>query len=207
MWQMVITALVSALVGAIVSALVSAPIAARLAWSAFKRQIQRNSVIQVYLDAAPAAYEAERTIALRMLCHVNKESLCPAEPDEISKAFSSLLGRIGKLHLVASPKTMEAVNDFYNALYEIHEGIVPDKMFPTPTGVTAFTPMTETDVPAQIGRFDRARMRFLSSMREDLEYEMDLLIEHNSFSVSFIRDRIKEGRAMASAGDSVGKPR
>lgn len=71
---------------------------------------------------------------MRMRSQINKESLSPAEYEEISKAFAPLHGRIGKLHLVASPKTMKAVNDFNNVLFEIYDGIVPDRDFPTPRG-------------------------------------------------------------------------
>jgi hypothetical protein len=181
-------------------------VAAGLAWLAFIRQTRRNSVMQVYLDAAQATYEAERMIALRMHGHVNKESLSAEEHEEISKAFSSLLGRIGKLHLVASPKTMKAVNEFYNALYEIYDGIIQDRTFPTPTGAPIFTDMTATDVPAQIDRFDRARIPLLSSMRKDLGYRMrSLLIEHNSFTETFFRDRIKDDKALASVGEIAGR--
>ena len=55
MWQTVISAL---------SPYVVAVFAAGLAWLAFTRQLRRNSVMQVKLDAAQAAYEATRMVAL-----------------------------------------------------------------------------------------------------------------------------------------------
>jgi hypothetical protein len=162
------------------------------------------------MDAAQAAYEATRMVALRMGGHVDKESLHLTEHEEISKAFASLLGRIGKLHLVASSKTMKAVNDFNNVLFEIYDGIIPTEIFkgivPPSAGSPIFTDMTANDVPAQIDRFDRALILLLSSMRKDLGYRMrSLLIEHNSFTANFFRDRIKEGKALGATGGTEGR--
>jgi len=64
--------------------------------------------------------------------------------------------------------------------------------------------MKETDVGAQIGRFEKARIPILRFMREDLGYsEKDLLIDHNSFTSCFYRDHIKRGKAQADAGDTM----
>lgn len=66
--------------------------------------------------------------------------------------------------------------------------------------------MTASDVPKQINRFDKALLRFLSSMRKDLGYKMrSLMIEHNSFVANFYRDRIKEGEALASTVETAGR--
>jgi len=87
MWQTVISVL-------------SPFVAAGLAWWAFIRQTRRNSVMQVYLDVAQATYEAARMVERRIRGHVDKESLSAEEHEEISKAFASLIGRIGKLNPV-----------------------------------------------------------------------------------------------------------
>src|SRR5690348_9016246 len=117
-WKLIIPA---------ISSLVGALLGASLAWLAFIRQTRRNSVMQVYMDVAQASYEAERMVALWLRSQVDKESLFAVEREEASKAFSSLLGRIGKLHLVASPQTMKAVNEFYSVLWDIYDGVVPTK--------------------------------------------------------------------------------
>jgi|SRR5882672_2735265 len=98
MWQMIISAFVGAL------------FATGPAWWAFFWQLRRNSRMQVYLEAVPILYEAQRLVFLRLQSHVNKESLSAAEREEVSKGITSLLGRIGKLYLAASPKTVNAVN-------------------------------------------------------------------------------------------------
>src|SRR5262245_41749553 len=166
--------------------------------------------MQVYLDVAQAAYEATRRVARRIRGHFNKEILSPEEHEEISKAFTSLLGRIGKLHLVASPKTMNAVNEFYNVLLEVYEGIIPAEslkgFLPPALGEHLFEDMKETDVGTQINRFETALMRLLSSMRKDLGYRMrSLRIDHNSFAASFFRDLIKDGKGQASTGETAGR--
>jgi hypothetical protein len=193
----------------VLSPFVAASLTAFLAWFAFTRQTRRNSVVQVYMDVAQATYEAERMVALKLRGHVDKESLSPAEHEEASKAFASLIGRIGKLHLVASPTTMKAVNEFYNALYEIYDGIIPAESFkgilPPALGEHLFEDeMKEADIGGQIDRFEMARIPLLRSMREDLGYsKKDLLIEHNSFTSCFYRDHIRRGKALAAAGDTT----
>jgi hypothetical protein len=67
MWQMII----STFVGAIFA---SVP-----AWWAFFWQLRRNSRTQVYLEAIPALYEAQRLVFLRVQSHINKESISAAE--------------------------------------------------------------------------------------------------------------------------------
>jgi hypothetical protein len=158
MWQIIVSALTPF-------------VAALLAWLAFTRQTRRNSVMQVYLDAAQATYEAELIVALRLRGHL--ESLSAEKHEEISKEFKSLIGRVGKLHLVASPNTMKAVNNFYDVLYDIYDGIIPDETFPTPTGAPIFGEMEETDVSKQIYRIESARILLLTSMRKDLGYKME----------------------------------
>jgi len=76
---------------------------------AFFWQGRRNSRMQVYLEAIPTVYEAQRVVFLRVQSHINKESISTAEHEEVSKALTPLLGRIGKLYLTASPKTGKAM--------------------------------------------------------------------------------------------------
>jgi len=136
------------------SAIAGLLLAAGLSALAFARQLRRTSVMQVYLDAVPALYEAERLVAQKLLGHVNKEGLSAAEHEETSKAFMSLLGRIGKLYLVARPETIDAIGNFSDALLRIHAGLVP---------VSAerdhiIVPMKATDIEAQVIRFHQARV-------------------------------------------------
>lgn len=203
MWQTVISALIAALV--------TAPATAGLAWLVFKGQLRRNSVMQVYLDVIPALFETDRIVELRIQHHVNQERLSAAEHEEISKAVTSLLGRIGKLRLVASLKTVDAINVFSDALLKIHAGVVPE----TAEREDILITMKATDIDAQLVRFQKARDPLLTSMREDLGYKMwrlkiksplmkksllniksllkkispldrePLLIKHDSFSESF----------------------
>jgi hypothetical protein len=163
MWQQTAISVLTTLVGA--------SMAASLAWWSFIRQNRRNSVMQVYLDAAQATYEAELIVALKLRGHL--ESLSAEKHEDTSKEFKSLIGRVGKLHLVASPNTMKAVNKFYDVLYDIYEGIIPDETFPTPTGAPIFGEMQETDVSTQIYRIENARIHLLTSMRKDLGYKME----------------------------------
>ncbi len=188
MWQMIISAFVGALFA-------SAP-----AWWAFFWQLRRNSRMQVYLEVFPALYEAERLVALRLQSHVNKESLSAAEQEEVSKGITSLLGRLGKLYLVASPKAMKAVNDFCTVLSEIYDGY-----FPNPAQPHIFREMKATDVSAQVERFETALLRLLTALRKDLGYRMrSLQIVHSSFTSSFLRDRGKEGKALGDGSDTSG---
>ena len=185
MWQMIISAFVGALFA-------SVP-----AWWAFFWQLRRNSRMQVHLEVFPALYETERLVALRLQSHVNKESLSTAEQEEVSKGITSLLGRLGKLYLVASPKAMNAVNDFCSVLSEIYDGHFPD-----PDQPHIFRKMKATESRAQVTRFDTALLRLLASMRKDLGYRMKLQIVHSSFTSSFLRDRREEGKALGAGGDT-----
>lgn len=186
------------LISSALSPIVGALLVAGLAWWAFTRQLRRNSRMQVYLEVIPALYEAQRLVFLRLQSHVNKEGLSAAEQEEVSKGITSLLGRIGKLHLAASPKTMKAVNDFCSVLSEIYDG-----HFPNPAQPHIFRKMKATDVSAQVERFETALIRLLASMRKDLGYKMrSLQIVHSSFTSSFLRDRREESKAMGAGGDT-----
>jgi len=152
----------------IFSAFIGALFAQVPAWWAFFWQGRRNSVIQVYLDTVPALYEARRTVELMTRGRVNKGGLSAAELDEVSKAFTSLHGRIGKLHLVASPKTIEALNRFDRVVSEIKFGRVPETRFSN-----RLREMKADDIPAQLYGFDIVLVALLTSMRDDLGYKME----------------------------------
>ncbi|MGH9850845.1 MAG: hypothetical protein ACREBD_13490 [Blastocatellia bacterium] len=180
MWQIV----------PIVISVLSPFIAAGLAAVAFTWQLRRNLRLQVYLDATSALYEAERLIALRIKGHLDKQSLSAEEHKEISKAYMSLLGRIGKLHLVVDPKTMNDVNVLYDALWNIYDGFVPVAA----GSEHIVTKMGTTDIDAQVDRFYQARGPVLTFMRKDLGYKVrSLKIVHNDFVHSFLSDYSKEG--------------
>jgi hypothetical protein len=82
------------------------------------------------LEVVPTLYEAQRLVFLRLQSHVNKESRSAAEQEEVSKKVTSLIGRIGKLYLTASPKIVNAVNDFCQVLSDIYDGHYPNPSQP-----------------------------------------------------------------------------
>jgi hypothetical protein len=109
-------------------------------------------------------YEAERLVALRIQGHIDKQSLSAEEHKQISKEYVSLLGCIGKLHLVVDPKMMNDVNVLYEALWNIYDGFVPLAA----GSEYVVTRMRTTDIDAQVNQFYQARGPVLAFMRKDL---------------------------------------
>jgi hypothetical protein len=173
----------------IVISMLSSFIVAGLAAMAFIWQLRRNTRLQVYLDAVSALYEAERLVALRIQGHLDKQSLSAEEHKQISKEYVSLLGCIGKLHLVVHPKMMNDVNVLYEALWNIYDGFVPLAA----GSEYVVTRMGTTDIDAQVDHFYQARGPVLAFMRKDLGYKRFLQIEHNDFVHSFLSDYGKKG--------------
>jgi hypothetical protein len=179
MWQIV----------PIVISLLSSFIVTGLAVVVFIWQLRRNLRLQVYLDATSALYEAERLVALRIQGHIDKQSLSAEEHKQISKEYVSLLGCIGKLHLVVGPKMMNDVNVLYEALWNIYDGFVPLAA----GSEYVVTRMRTTDIDAQVDQFYQARGPVLAFMRKDIGYRGLLQIEHNDFVHSFLSDYRKKG--------------
>jgi hypothetical protein len=179
MWQIV----------PIVISLLSSFIVTGLAVVVFIWQLRRSLRLQVYLDAISALYEAERLVALRIQGHIDKQSLSAEERKQISKEYVSLLGCIGKLHLVVGPKMMNDVNVLYEALWNIYDGFVPLAA----GSEYVVTRMRTTDIDAQVDQFYQARGPVLAFMRKDIGYKGFLQIEHNDFVHSFLSDYGKKG--------------
>lgn len=178
MWQIV----------PIVISLLSSFAVTGLAVVVFIWQLRRNLRLHVYLDAISALYEAERLVALRIQCHIDKQSLSAEEHKQVSKEYVSLLGRIGKLHLVVGPKMMNDVNVLYEALWNIYDGFVPLAA----GSEYVVTRMRATDIDAQVNQFYQARSPVLAFMRKDIGYKGFLQIEHNDFVHSFLSDYDKK---------------
>jgi hypothetical protein len=173
----------------IVISLLSSFIVTGLAAMLFIWQLRRNLRLQVYLDAISALYEAERLVALRIQGHIDKQSLSAEEHKQISKEYVTLLGTVGKLHLVVGPKMMNEVNVLYEALWNIYDGFVPLAA----GSEYVVTRMRTTDIDAQVNQFYQARGPVLAFMRKDIGYKGFLQIEHNDFVHSFLSDYGKKG--------------
>jgi hypothetical protein len=101
----------------------------------------------------------------------------------------SLLGTVGKLHLVVGSKMMNEVNVLYEALWNIYDGFVPLAA----GSEYVVTRMRTTDIDAQVNQFYQARGPVLAFMRKDIGYKGFLQIEHNDFVHSFLSDYSKKG--------------
>jgi hypothetical protein len=154
------------------------------AW-AFNWQLRKNMQFQVYTDAVSALYEAETFIAQRIQGHVYPQSCSAEDRKEMLKVYLSLLGRIGRLHLVGKPATIQAVNEVSDALWRIYDGLVPA----APDTNHIVTKMRVEDIDTLVNPFYDARASMLISMRKDFGHEMrNINIEINYMADSFLRD-------------------
>jgi hypothetical protein len=151
----------------------------------FLWQLRRNMRFQVYMEAVSALYEADRLIAVIIKRHIDKQSVSPEEHKETLNAFSLVLGRIGKLHLVGKPRTVKRVNSVSNSLTMIIDGYV--QISPDISHIR--TEMQANDIRTLVDNFITARAQMLTDMRKDMNYEMrSLRIVVDDFVHSFLRN-------------------